>query len=443
MLSENKDMKAYRWSFVKTVMFCFFILIMLLGTCFFGASANAIGEDLQLVAPHSGGNVITPSTPTGYNMRTIFGQPFAGISTSSTGTSTGEWGAIWWGDTGTSLITGEDNGLIYNTKIVRLGDAAQSDIQISFRSTQETSANIFRLSGTASEFATTANVWKLIAQNVPIPNTNVSDTIWTENTNKYAPAGTIVSKVLVANGNNAYYRVVPAAPLNITTNIFTFDATSGFPYNARTVGKVDFNLGYLASLGERFNLNSTPLKIATTNIAGFFGKQLDINGTEIYSYDNQSGVAAKAQFVSSATSSVWVYQGLPSGQSEMLMDRGLSYWIKLPSTVDIPVTLVGEVIQNYSANLYNNSANTGFNRIGDPYPASVDFMSAGLTPTNHGKEIYWFNNTTKVTQKLQIANGIWVNAQSDQPVFNLQPGFGYWYRLDSSSGVSVPWNFQQ
>jgi len=124
------------------------------------------------------------------------------------------------------IISGEDNGLIYNTRIRSLGTGA-NHIMWKFRE-GVTRAKIFYLKGDNTQFSSDPGY------------VGPSGEEWTFHAN-YGEGQTFATIVpSLIEGQNVYYRIVPHG-VDIE-DIFGYDHATGLPYNNRTVGQINITL---------------------------------------------------------------------------------------------------------------------------------------------------------------------------------------------------------
>lgn len=185
---------------------------------------------------------------------------------------------------------------------------------------------------------------------------------------------------------------------------------------AVAVGKVDVNLV------ADYNFLSMPMYLIGGNtLSQAFAGQLDVNKMEIYSFDEASGNLIKAQF----DGTNWIYSpNTPYG-----IVQGKSYWVRLPAPQR--VSLLGYVANiPFTKTMYDNR----YLVLGDAFP--VNLVLDNVLPASGVNELYLFHNDTKNLEKLLNTGGRWVNAAPGQPVYNLIPAAGYWYR---NQGAQFNW----
>ena len=142
--------------------------------------------------------------------------------------------------------------------------------------------------------------------------------------------------------------------------------------------------------------------------------QLDVDGMQIFYYNASSGLMTKAEYKSNA----WQF----SPDIPYNIDMGKSYWVKIASGKT--VSLLGSVISTpFSKALLGNK----FSTLGSALPKTLTLSNAGLTPRGTD-QIFLFDNDTKLMGKLKSSGGQWKNAVPGEPIFDLIPGRGYWYR---------------
>lgn len=357
----------------------------------------------------------------GVSLQDIKGQSAAGVVTN--GTITVEVGGLYGELTEEAAIPSQpDNGLIHNTMIERVADAAGADIRVKFRSQSSVAnANIFRLSGANAEFST-SGAWVLIAQNVAITNPGSdTDTVWLESSLSQ-------NKITVGDGINAYYRVVPSTVLN-TADLF--GSSNNVPYNEKTIGKVDLDLK------KGFNCVSVPLVQQFGNDVGHvIGQQLTAvpptSPTDnVYNYYFSGGnlQSDKASLIDDGHRIDWKYTTL------FQMSTYKGFWVEIVNSPKL-ISIVGLVptTNDLQAGLMLYPL---YNIIGTPCPLSKPILSSGFTqafsgtPTDPGDEIlnYYFDaNNQLMTRKASFINNDW---KFTAP-FDLKMSNGFWYQRKSS-----------
>jgi hypothetical protein len=185
---------------------------------------------------------------------------------------------------------------------------------------------------------------------------------------------------------------------------------------AWAVGKLDIDLT------AGYNFISMPLVGLTgVGISETFADQFNVGTYEMYYYNPATGLMTKAAYGTN-----WVF----SPSTPFNIDMGGSYWVKLPAAKK--VSLLGAVrttpfTKTFLANKYST--------LGNAIPVKKTFDAAGLVPTGTN-QIFWFNNTTKLYQKLKNGGAAWENAAPGELVFEFVPGLGHWYY---NTGSQLDW----
>ena len=375
-----------------------FPLLLLLIVVFAG-SASA---DLQLTP----GN--TSAGGQGDGMQIIMGQPLVGQQTIGGQTIRLGFLGSWLGFVSPPIVESlDDNGLIRSTRILKMAETLDSDIQIRFTAEATvTHANIYRLSGVGTEFSSNGGApdflnWKLVAQNIPInrdASVDNGDTIWQEASPRVA--GLENSIVRVRDGNNAYYRVVPNSVADITS-LFSEDPVSRRLYNSITISKVDINL-----TADRAELITIPVLkynaafVQEKNINLVFGSQFR-NGFILY---NDSGLIRL-----NCNESVW--------NSIVEINLGKGYWVT--SRENVRLTFVGALVNNYFSPL-----SRGLGLYGYPLPQNNNQISLGVSPQNG--DFILLNEGGLV--RYNYSSGSWPAGGFVVPLLK-----GFWYNNPSSA----------
>ena len=403
-----------------------FPLLLLLIVVFAG-SASA---DLQLTP----GN--TSAGGQGDGMQIIMGQPLVGQQTIGGQTIRLGFLGSWLGFVSPPIVESlDDNGLIRSTRILKMAETLDSDIQIRFTAEATvTHANIYRLSGVGTEFSSNGGApdflnWKLVAQNIPInrdASVDNGDTIWQEASPRVA--GLENSIVRVRDGNNAYYRVVPNSVADITS-LFSEDPVSRRLYNSITISKVDINLTadraelitipvlkYNAAFVQEKNIN---LVLSSRNviITGQYCYFLPLffqckfhhfpktggsrNGFILY---NDSGLIRL-----NCNESVW--------NSIVEINLGKGYWVT--SRENVRLTFVGALVNNYFSPL-----SRGLGLYGYPLPQNNNQISLGVSPQNG--DFILLNEGGLV--RYNYSSGSWPAGGFVVPLLK-----GFWYNNPSSA----------
>jgi len=274
-----------------------------------------------------------------------------------------------------------DIGLIRQTEIKREADQPNKGIILSWiydpNLPPGQKADIWRLMGINRPYSS-VDVWEQGATNVDSP--------WTDN---------FTTPMKVADGNNAYYRVVPTG----TAQAKIFDVAN----NARTVGKVD------VSFPKGYTLFSSPLWTDDMTIKTVIGGQLDkvaVGGDQIFDYNANLTTNDNGNWVGSAIS----------------FEKCRGYYLRILNTAKT-LTFVGKVdLAPVTIDL-----DKGYNMIGCPYPTLKEvsatfigsFQGAG---GGTGDQVF-----DKAANLKTCTTGGWVGAD-----YKFGIGDGFWYRnLDS------------
>ena len=299
-----------------------------------------------------------------------------------------------------------DNGLIINTNINRI---AGDDIEISFSADPSViSANVYQLSGLGAEFSSTATWSKVNREAIAInrdPAVNSGKTVWRE-----SDSADVDRLIRSQDGNNAYYRVVPALPVELAppapANIFG-SAPAGKNYNDITVGKID-----LAFAANDLKLVSMPL------LAGPMSSVL-------------SGQRSLGQFVlypqSGGGLNVVSYNGGIVGDFDV--SPAVGFWFQNDSNAKV-VTFVGRIINSATKSISNIELSV------NPLPYGLSSRAIGGLS---GDVIY-----PQSGGGLNVVN----NSAGWASEFNLGIGSGFWYqspvarlwRINLISGASITRN---
>jgi len=371
---------------MRKILALIFMVFLIAGT--------AVSENKMITEINASGG--GAGSAAGNSLQMIFGVPWGGETTVSGNTM--RLSILW----GTSIVDVPDGdaGFIKDTKISKTSDGKikltwdYMDILPAKR------VKIYRLSGPAKEFTWTAtSEW-----GAPIYTST------TDNVKTYTD--TVIG---IGDEKGAYYRIVPST---VSDNDI-FGKSNGIPYNERTVGKTDV-ITY-----SGYNFISMPMiSLYGNGISENFFWQFDLDGVEVYSYNEDTGMMSKAKY----SSGEWKYS-----PNTFNIERGKSYWVKRSNIK--AVSLLGAVSSEaFSKGMLQNKYLT----LGAPFPVTKSLSVAGLSPRG-SDEIYYFNNNSKLYSKLKSTSGRWVNAQPGQSLFDITPAKGYWYR---NVGELFDWTVQ-
>jgi hypothetical protein len=183
---------------------------------------------------------------------------------------------------------------------------------------------------------------------------------------------------------------------------------------AVAVGKVD------QDMTTDYNFVSMPMyMVGGAAISQAFSAQFDIDGTELYSFDEASGNLTKAKYQSG-----WAF----SPAVPFDIQQGKSYWVRLGAAKRI--SLLGYVSNvSFSKAMFG----TRYLVLGNAFPLLRNFDT--VLPAAGTNELYLFHNDTKLLEKLKNSGGTWINAAPGEPVYKFLPGSGYWYRNQGSDST--------
>lgn len=354
-----------------------------------------------------------------------------------------------------------DDGMVYHTVITK--DTATKDIVLSFRTQGNVLAvNIYKLSGPGVEFSKTGKWTKVnVAPYVVDQPGQPIDTFWKESTNGGAD-------VKVADGKNAYYRIVPFN-VNDVADIFGVDK-GGLAYNMRTVGKVDINVER-NDTGTSFFSFSLPLipqdKIVFSDVFPpdtFVAVDPALNlldADQIREWDGTNWIS----YFKSKTTQTWKNANAVNTDAEVLFSNG--YALRLQKTPagapkSFYVSTVGLVMPEgqYSSNqAYAGTKSLGllgksqFASFGDPYPKNDTFENTfnknlgDLTPLVSQNKLesdqirHWdYSTSTWVSSYFNGKN--WLLVDTDKPSYPLSLGQGYVFRkADASAKKEFIWKY--
>lgn len=288
----------------------------------------------------------------------------------------------------TSEAAAED-GLIRETQIFRVADTSGSDLRLTWSYAPELSTrsvDIWRLSGPGMEYSAIA-LWAQAASGVT--------------GNEY-----VEQSVAVADGNNAYYRIVPSG----TPRESIFEPIR----NNRTVGKVDL------PLVAKYNSITYPFRTDNYNVQAIFGDQLQEGDRILYWNEAEQVYSILTKTDSfpghllSAVEGIFVYLGGDSARTETL-------------------TLVGQV-GGYPEG-FSWPLGLRYNLISFPYPQARTPAEVGLTAPAEGDRLLRWNaegQVFSISTYLLGANGAGWN---DTNIANFDLGEGKFYYIPADGST--------
>lgn len=331
---------------------------------------------------------------------------------------------------------GDDTGLIYDTKIERVG----ADIKLSWKcdpSLVNQRANIWRLTDSQKEYSTSED-WLLVEKNVANNNP------WTD------------PFVKAENGENAYYRVIPSgaafAPENEAGNgpFASHDQKIFDPKNnARTVGKFDVEIFPPAEgAAFRYNFISSPLVQYDENLDSVFGKQLpsssrQAKATEIWGW---TGTSFGDQAYLSQNG--WVKINTNNDAPNFKNEYGVGYIIKTKSGQEqVFLTLVGMVNTDFAYNGKIGVRSNMYTSLGDPIPKTISLANLGLNEvlrkgndSGLGDQLWGWTGSSFGSQAYLHTSGEWMQVGGVQErLLGFGPGKAYLLKRINAQDGKVDW----
>ncbi len=300
-----------------------------------------------------------------------------------------------------------DDGWIYNTYITRDGPALTDTITLHWSyntgSPVPGTSEVWEYKGTGTPFTSETTVWGA----GPIATFAAGETQYT------------VTGIHVRDGQNAYYRVVPAG--RSQSQIFGDDGVKA--YNKRTVGKVDLDLS------TQYNSWVNPFNINYIDIPTLLGDQL-LEGDQMFWWDQPTQGYQMATKVGSSWTAVHNFE---FGDGFFLYVTPAHYAAYVPSTNPARVCLVGTV-GNFVGGIVKNLG-TKYNLVGYPYPVVQTAPAVGLAG-REGDQIFRWNASSQGFTMSTNVGGTW----NDLSVASFEVGSGKFYYCPTNVGA-YDWNF--
>jgi hypothetical protein len=335
------------------------------------AAMSGGGYSIPFMTIDGGGQTLSSD---GYEVLDMKGQSVIGESADGRVGLGGIYGLL---STAEAPVIISDAGLIHNTWIERRPDGT---IRLHWDYTPGiVSADIWRLSGDGRAFTSDTGEWPGAAIGVGVGATQFDD-----------------PTVRAMDGNNAYYRVVPAGTPQ--PNIFGSDPASGTPYNERTVGKIDVSLA-----ANDLQLISMPMYSvpASETLSG----QIPA-GQEVTLYPQSGGGLDALPFRAGAL----------AGDFDIIPNRG--FWIQNDATARV-ITFVGRFINVETRDIAN------LDLTGNPLPLDIE---SGVLGGGDSDLIY--PQSGGGLNVIRYSGG-WVSP------FTIGIGQGFWYQTTGSRAWDV------
>jgi len=269
----------------------------------------------------------------------------------------------------------EDDGWIQETNITREGE----DIKITWRydpARGDTDVEIHASSGPGDEYDTSGFTLK----------SSVSRGVYQE-----------VYAGIAHDGNNYYFRVVPAGSADI------FDPRN----NSITVGKVETQLP-----ADKYVFIALSFQEEMVSLQGILGEQVGSGGDFLW-WDELTSKHNGAKY-----SGAWVGDG-----KDKNLRMGEGFILRAQS--DTSVALVGRFGTLKAPYVMSLVGNPGYNLIAYPYPTSVILEDTGITPEAPSNLLRWSVNE-QVYEQATYDGSSWIGAFSG--VNNLELGSPRYYR---------------
>jgi len=300
-----------------------------------------------------------------------------------------------------------DDGWIYNTQITRLGSTAADGIRLTWDYNGATSAEVWEYKGAGIPFTSETTGYIEISPKINSP------------INSYDVPG-----ILVRDGQNAYYRVVPGD----LTQSQIFGSSEGKAYNKRTVGKVDITIE-----AAEYNAISYPFNSSSIDIPTLMGGQLS-EGDQVHWWEwNQS---PQAYLLSTKVGSGWsAAHTFGFGDGLFIFIKPANYALYNSTTNPARLCLVG-LVDNFAPTIIK-SLGIEYNLVGYPYPIVRNGNQVGFAPTEGDQIHKWIATASPQTFTLTTyVSGNWNNIG----ITTFEVGSSKFYYRKPVNGATN-WNF--
>lgn len=365
------------------------VLVIAIMPAFSAPMTSATYSIPSLTISSGGSNGLQSTT---YKLQDIKGQAVIGSGASTTyGIGLGGvYGTL--GGGGVEAFGG-DVGLIQNTQIFRNTTAPGSNLKLTWTyraGSGVTQADIWRLSGPSANYSEVVSWTKIFT--TPAGVTEYLDTL--------------SGPPVVGDGENAYYRVVPAG--RASDQIFTYEN------NARTAAKVDVQL---TSGGSKI----VAIPVYAGSIADIMSGQ--VGNDEFYFYPKSEGGGLDAKR----------YVDDRLNAATFIVSPGVGFWVENKSGNEHKLTFVGilETLGEREITRIDITGNTA------PYPSSFLALRAYL-----GDKIFPPATTGGLNAYVHGADG-WIVRDRNLTLLNTTDGCWYehsatrYWRIDLRGGVSI------